>query len=200
MANAGASLVQEKKVMYEINPIAWKDFKSRYLRREDSYRYEWVNGMVEKTPRNMNQEQFFILRNLFTYFRQSKSALLGELMTEGDMFFDKNHRRPDVCFLTHDQITRSAYGENQVPDFVIEIISDTDTVKRVNKKMQDYRNANVKVVWQVLPEDKEIHIYHGDNLMQISIIKKDMPCMATPVLENFSITANQLFLKPPKPE
>jgi len=31
--------------------ISWEDFKSKYLTREDNYKYEWLNGKVERTLR-----------------------------------------------------------------------------------------------------------------------------------------------------
>lgn len=49
--------------------ISWKEFKSRYLSREDGYKYEWVNGTLEKTKRTMDQSQYFILKNLRLLFK-----------------------------------------------------------------------------------------------------------------------------------
>lgn len=31
--------------------ISWADFQKKYLSREDNYKYEWLNGIVEKTNR-----------------------------------------------------------------------------------------------------------------------------------------------------
>ena len=45
-------------------PVSWETFEKKYLSREDSWKYEWVNGIVEKTKRFMYQEQFYILHNL----------------------------------------------------------------------------------------------------------------------------------------
>lgn len=30
--------------------ISWEAFEKKYLSREDRFKYEWVNGTVEKTP------------------------------------------------------------------------------------------------------------------------------------------------------
>ena len=200
-----AALVQEKEILYEVavpkaKLLTWMEFKSRYLWREDSYKYEWINGTVEKSKRNMDQSQFFILSNLMAYFRQSDFVQIGELITEGDMFFAGNHRRPDVCFLTKEQITRAAYGENQVPKFVIEIISDSDGFKRVNKKMQDYRNAGVECVWYIIPDDEEIHIFSSSNLRSTQICKENDVCFVSfEQLKGFTPTVNQIFYKAEKP-
>ena len=138
----------------KIHRISWNEFQNKYLTREDDYKYEWLNGEIEKTKRTMDFTQLFILRNLLKVFRQLllSERCDGELMSEGDMFFVKNHRRPDIFYLTDAQIARTAYGENQVPEFVIEVISSTDQMNVVHRKMQNYRAAGVKVVWHVFPK------------------------------------------------
>ena len=41
-------------------PILWADFERKYLSREDGFKYEWLNGTIEKTSRTMHQSQRFI--------------------------------------------------------------------------------------------------------------------------------------------
>lgn len=184
--------------------ISWKNFQQKYLTREDGYTYEWLNGKVEKTKRTMNYTQFFILRNLQRFFRKLfiEEKVDGELITEGDIFFgkkEKNHRKPDVAWLSDEQIDKMAFGENQVPEFVIEIISTTDGINRFNRKMIDYREANVKVVWKIHPETKEIHVYSGKQLKKIKVcIGKDI-CSASPVLPDFVLSTNDILKMPEKP-
>jgi len=33
--------------------ISWETFQKKYLSKEDKYKYEWLDGIVEKTPRTM---------------------------------------------------------------------------------------------------------------------------------------------------
>ena len=48
--------------------ISWEDFQREYLSREDGYKYEWLNGTIERTPNAMNAAQLYILSNLLNYF------------------------------------------------------------------------------------------------------------------------------------
>ena len=186
----------------KIHRISWNEFQNKYLTREDDYKYEWLNGEIEKTKRTMDFTQLFILRNLLKVFRQLllSERCDGELMSEGDMFFVKNHRRPDIFYLTDAQIARTAYGENQVPEFVIEVISSTDQMNVVHRKMQNYRAAGVKVVWHVFPKIEEIHIYTGNNLDTMTVCRGGKLCSADPALPDFVLSAHDVFTKPPKPE
>lgn len=181
--------------------VSWEDFKKKYLSREDGYKYEWLNGTIEKTKRTMDYTQLFILRNLLKTFRSLVIAgkANGEMMSEGDIFFADIHRRPDIFHLTDEQLDRTAYGENQVPAFLMEVISSKDQINRVHLKMQNYRAANVKVVWHIFPEYEEVHVYFGADLRNMIVCKDDDICSAAPVLPDFVLSANDIFRKPVKP-
>jgi len=179
--------------------ISWADFERRYLRREDAYKYEWVDGSVEKTKRTMDQKQYLILWNLRKLFQflTTKKAVNGGLEAEIDTFFmEAVHRRPDISYFSAAQESRMAYGEQQVPEFVIEIISTNDQANRVVRKMQNYRDAGVRVVWQIYPEEREIHVYSGEGLMEMSVCKGQRICSAAPVLPDFQLSAEAVFQLP----
>ena len=191
---ASASPAQPKR-------ISWPDFQKRYLNREDGYKYEWLNGEVVKF-KSMDYTQFFIIRNLRNLFEELRAlgSVSGILMPEGDIFFGPNHRRPDVAYLTDEQIDRTAYGENQVPQFVIEVVSSRDQMNAVTDKMGNYRNAGVQVVWLILPNHRQVQVFSGERLNRMTVCIEDDLCSAGPVLPMFEMTANEVFLKPPKPE
>ncbi|MBX2929979.1 MAG: Uma2 family endonuclease [Saprospiraceae bacterium] len=181
--------------------ISWEEFQKKYLTREDSFKYEWVDGTVEKTKRAMDFKQFNIARNLMNLFNRLLTAKKtnGLLIPEGDIFFQQNHRRLDISWLSDEQIDKTAYQENQVPRFVIEIISSKDQMNLVHKKMQDYRLAGVEVVWHIFPLIEEIHVYGGAHLKQMTVCKGEDICSATPVIQGFELAANDVFQKPEKP-
>ncbi len=176
--------------------ISWKEFQKRYLNREDNFKYEWVDGCVEKTPRTMDQKQQYIYDNLSDFLTQLRYAgkAIGRLSTEVDSFFlDKIHRRPVIAYFTDEQRSLMAEGINQIPKFIVEVISSKDQINLVHEKMQNYRDANVEIVWHIFPLLNEIHIYKG---LTMTICKDDMPCSAEPVIPHFNISVNSIFKKP----
>jgi len=154
---ASLSLAKPAKLLV---PITWEQFQRRYLSREDGFKYEWVNGRVEKMPRSMDKTQLYILANLTKFFTalQRRNDLTGYLISEGDTFFAGNHRRPDVAYYTDEQIQAARHNEDVHPDFVIEVISKTDQLEKVARKMDDYRAAGVPVVWHVFSQSKQVHV------------------------------------------
>ncbi len=193
-----ATLSIEKKKMVVPNDqilpkrISWSDFKADYLEREDGFKYEWVNGVVEKTPRSMDRKQFYIVQNLLDFFGNLKFSgkISGSLMPEGDTFFGTNHRRPDIAYYTDEQIEAAAEDKEAEPQFVIEIISTTDQMNRVHKKMRDYRASKIPVVWHIFPELHEVHVFHG---RKSEIFIGEDICSADPVLPDFELSVNAIF-------
>lgn len=179
--------------------ISWADFQKKYLDREDGFKYEWVNQQVSKS-KHMDQTQHFITKNLLRFFRNLDrlQPILGELLPEGDHFFAGNHRRPDLLFVTDEQIENSADGINQVPKFVIEIVSTRDQANEIVFKMKDYRNAGVQVVWQIFPKAKEVHVYSGDRLRLMEVCQNDEICSASEVIPGFEMRVDEIFFRMPK--
>lgn len=178
-------------------PITWDEFERKYLSREDEYKYEWVHGVVEKTKRTMNPYQIFLQRNLTEFFYRLKfeGKLTGHLMAEPDLFFLSNlHRRPDMAWLTDEQIDRLAQAKVvEVPAFVIEVVSKNDAGEGLEKKMDEYRAAGVQVVWQLFPASKTVHVYRGKGMRQMTVCKLGESCSAAPVLPAFSVQVEAIF-------
>jgi Uma2 family endonuclease len=193
-----ATAIKENKIWAKPNghsskPISWEVFEKKYLSREDSYTYEWVNGLVVKTKRAMDSKQFAIEENLLDVFYKLKFAgkFSGQLITEGDIRFLENHRRPDMAYFTKPQIAELAKGSRkEIPQFVIEVISTTDEMNRVYEKMQDYERAEVKVIWHVFAKLQEVHVYHG---RQSRIYRGDELVSASPVLSDFEMCVSDIF-------
>ena len=201
VSEASEALIQYKTTpsqSVEMLPsyITWEAFQAMYLDREDGFKYEWLNGTIEKTERTMDKTQFYIINNLINHFTlfKFKHQIEGQIITEGDVFFLDKHRRPDMAYFTIEQIELAADDKlDSAPEFVIEIISPTDNINRVNTKIGNYRDANVKIVWHIFPESKEIHVYGGENLDIVHIKWGDAICSADPVLPDFQMSVSDVF-------
>ncbi|MEM1124365.1 MAG: Uma2 family endonuclease [Bacteroidota bacterium] len=172
--------------------ISWSAFQKEYLTKEDELKYEWVDGYVEKTLRSTDKTQFRIQRNLVRFFYSLffNKNVKGDLIAEGDTRFLTNHRRPDLAYYTDEQIEKAANKRGVTPEFVLEVISTNDQVNALAKKMRDYRAAEVKVVWLIFPELKEIHVYRG---LDAHIHEGDSICSADEVITGFQMKVSDVF-------
>ena len=189
---------QQQKVGQNPQPkrISWEAFEKKYLTREDKYKYEWLDGIVEKTERVMNQSQLYIQINLFNFLQKLKTEgkADGMLTVEPDTFFLKNHRKPDIAHFSLEQIRRAKEGENQVPKFIIEVISKTDNVNRINAKVENYFAAGVQVIWHIFPENQLVHVY--ENSKRIMVCREEDKCSADSVIPGFILSVNDIFKTP----
>ena len=190
-----AEAIAEQKtitVKQKPRPISWETFTKVYLEREDGFKYEWVDGYVEKTPRTMDKKQFFIQWNLSEFLTTLNVG--GLLIAEGDNFFSGQHRRPDIAYYTHEQIrlAQNDAANKVVPQFVIEVISTNDQMNKAVEKMKNYRAAEVPIVWQIFPNQNEIHVYRGKHM---TVCVGDDVCSAEPVITGFKMTVNEVLKK-----
>jgi Uma2 family endonuclease len=162
---------------------------------ETRYKYEWNKGKIEKSDK-MKQLEVFILKALSRLFILTSVHRKGdELMTEVDtMTSEEQLRRPDMAYYTKSQIIGMTKGVNQVPVFVIEIISPSDNQNKILEKNQEYFSAGVQVIWLIMPNLKQVHIFTSPKNVQICT--DDDICSAKPVLDDFEISVNDLLTLP----
>jgi Uma2 family endonuclease len=167
---------------------------------ETRYKYEWNKGKIEKTE-HFKQAEFFIIQNLKRlFFKTIASQSGGELMSVVDiMTSSRQLRRPDFAYFTGEQIIEMAKSINQaggvpLPAFVIEIISPCDNQNKILEKNQEYFSAGVQVIWLIMPNLKQVHIFTSPKNVQICT--DDDICSAKPVLDDFEISVNDLLTVP----
>jgi len=172
--------------------VSKEQFLREFSKREDGYKYEWNDGVVEKT-KAMNQQQLFIQNSLLRCFLNTQVFKDGGLLTsEGDMgTLGRQLRRPDLAIYTAKQVGRMRSGENQVAPWVAEVISPTDKADDINKKLEEYFQAGVQVVWHIFPHSRKVDVYTSPD--NVTICRGATVCSGEPALAGFEITAAELF-------
>jgi len=75
---------------------------------------------------------------------------------------------------------------------MIEVISSTYQINRVQKNRNDYLKAKVQVVWHIFPDLQMIHVYTGK---QMVICKGKDLCSASKVIKGFKLSVDEVFKK-----
>ena len=141
----------------------------------------------------MKIKELYISQNIKRAFCQTEAYKNGgEIFGEVDIeTLPEQGCRPDMAFMTQMQIKT---GSNvALPAFVIEVISDTDAVNRVQDKLDEYFEVGVLVVWHILPKQKMVYVYTSPN--DVVICREDMVCSAAPAVVDFQMSANAIFRK-----
>jgi Uma2 family endonuclease len=171
-------------------------YLSQYQSKEDGFKYEWIDGVIEKTPKTMTNEQVHIGENLNFFFYSLKIAgkIKGTFQTQNNAHIaEKRIRIPDMCYFNAQQEVEAANGGHPIAEFMLEVVSPTDNMYSYAKKMVDYQNAGVKVVWLIFPNVEQVHVYTGKTMM---VCQDDDVCSASPALPLFKISVKDIFKKP----
>jgi Uma2 family endonuclease len=180
--------------------VTQEKYYEEYRNREDGFKYEWLDGKIEKTPKGMHDAQSHIAENLTMLFYTLKIAgrISGTFQTEMDTFVEgRRIRVPDMCYLNPQQAYDAVNGGHPIADFMIEVVSTHDKIEDYETKLNDYFTAGVKIVWWIFPKQEAVYVIANDG--QALICRGEMICSASPVLPDFQLTTNAVFQKPAKP-
>ncbi|MFZ4647752.1 MAG: Uma2 family endonuclease [Gemmataceae bacterium] len=160
----------------------------------DGYKYEWFDGQLIRFS-GMKKKQYYLYAILNRVFIEQGYHRIGTFMAEPDVMLTPiQMRRPDIAYFTNEQIQRGRQGEDVIPEFVVELLSETDQAYRIEEKIAEYFKAGVRVVWNIFPESEAVYIYTSRR--QVVICLEDDVCSAAPVLPDFTIRVNELFALP----
>ncbi len=158
----------------------------------DGYKYEWNDGELIKFV-GMNKKQVYIYSLLQDLFFEKGYNKKGTLVAEYDVELTGiQTRRPDVAYLTKEQVKQTKAGVDEIPEFVIEIISGNDNINKVEAKIGEYFKAGVRVIWLILPDSQSVHVYTSRRTVKICL-ENDI-CSASPVLPDFEISVADIFV------
>lgn len=157
------------------------------------YKYEWVDGELEKTDYMMKNTERGIVQRIQRAFAKTKAyAEHGELFAETHVPVTETRIRiPDLSFFDSQQIEASEQGDFPIPAWVIEIISPNETGFKIERKALEYMKAGVSVLWQVYPNLRMIHVRTSANNTQLYFENDE--CTAAPALPDLKINVNELF-------
>ncbi len=83
-------------------------------------------------------------------------------------------RSPDVAWIPIDRWNSLTPEQRRgflplCPDFIIELLSPSDTWKQGQLKMEEYRNNGCRLGWLIDPKGKRVAIYRPDRPVEISL-------------------------------
>ncbi len=157
----------------------------------DGYKYEWKDGEMIRFS-GMKKKQYFIYNILSKLFYEKGYHQTGTFIAEPDVMLTAfQMRRPNIAYFTDSQVEQGRKGEDVIPAFVVEVLSETDQAYRIEEKIAEYFKAGVQVVWNIFPESEVVYVYTSRK--HVTICLESDVCSAAPVLPDFSIRVNDLF-------
>src|SRR5262249_50745055 len=104
-------------------------------------------------------------------------------------------RGPDVAFASWDRFPDRKIPKEPIPtlapDLVIEVLSESNTDREMERKRGEYFAQGVSVVWEIEPETRKATVYKPDGT-EIHLTQSDR-LDGGEVLPGFSLELSELF-------
>ncbi len=111
---------------------------------------------------------------------------------------NKAVRSPDAAFIQIDRWNRIPARDRKkfahiCPDFVIELLSESDSTKAVHEKMLEWISNGCKLAWLINPKKREVKIYRSNGEIVTQLFSKKLT--GEDILPGFAIHLNAIFPK-----
>ena len=77
------------------------------------------------------------------------------------------------------------------PDFVVELVSESDDVEDTRKKMREYIENGLRLGWLINPQDKQVEIYRAGK--EVEILDYPTSLSGEDVLKGFTLDLQVIF-------
>lgn len=163
---------------------------TRPLTADDLFRlgpdapYELIEGeLIEVSPQG--REHGRVLSNLdYLLNHEARTHMLGEVLV-GDVGFilarsPDSVLAPDLAFVRSERLVDEGPGYLELaPDLAIEVVSPSNSISEIARKINLYLTSGSSEVWVVRPREQDIVVYsasgdrivfQGDDLFSSSVI------------------------------
>jgi Uma2 family endonuclease len=157
---------------------------------------ELIDGTLVEKPVGFEESQIGMELGRFigNYLRGRKLGVLAG--ADGMVKLNVNLVRiPDVSFVAKDDLPERKKLEQGMlpvaPTLAIEVLSPSNTKREMERKRMDYFRAGTKLVWEIDPKLRVVHVYTGPNKKR-RLAEKDV-LTAGKVLPGFELPLRELF-------
>ena len=105
-------------------------------------------------------------------------------------------RSPDVSWVLREKWDALSDAEKKsfsrlVPDFVIELRSQSDSLSGLQKKMSEYISNGVRLGWLIDPLEQKVHIYRAGG--EVEVLNDPEKVSGEDVLQGFELSVREIW-------
>jgi Uma2 family endonuclease len=174
-----------------------------FLTLPDHDRYELVDGqLVEVNVSVLSSLVAGELQGrLHAHCRTGDLGWVWPADTLGRFSRDPNQvRKPDVLFIRREHLTAELLAGSFVtipPDLVVEVLSPNDLAYEVDEKVNEYLDADVRLVWVINPKLRTVRIHRLDGT--VAVLSEADELSGEDVVPGFRCRVGELFPTLPAP-
>jgi Uma2 family endonuclease len=161
------------------------------LPQEEGREFELLDGEVIEIPSASPRHN--VLLSIWIELLSPALRGRGRAIPETD-FSDGRYTtlRPDLAILLGEKFTGLNLDKLPVttaPDIVIEIVSPSESLFRVNRRIDSFLRFGVREVWVVDPQNRQIYLHTEKDVIRL----RSGGTVSSPLLPGWSIPVDQVF-------
>jgi len=132
-----------------------------------------------------------------SYWYEANSTL-GEAFDSSTGFELPNgaYRSPDASWVSRERWESLTQEEQEgfvplCPDFVVELRSKTDSLKKLRDKMQEYLDNGAQLGWLIDPQNQRVEIYRPGQVVEV--LDNPSHLSGESVLSGFTLSLKRIF-------
>ncbi len=166
------------------------------VHRREKKLCELVDGILVEKPMGYEESQLAaeIVFLLKSFIRPKR---LGVVASEGGMLrlFPAMVRIPDVSFISRSRLPGGKPPRGPMPgiapNLAVEVLSKSNTDREMSRKLEDYFEAGVELVWFVDPPTRTVKVYTSPD--KFTVLKGAQLLSGGAVLPGFKVKVAELF-------
>ncbi|HEX8638673.1 MAG TPA: Uma2 family endonuclease [Pyrinomonadaceae bacterium] len=193
---------EESEILtFDVRPLKMTDeIFYEFCRRNKDFRFEMdkrgnliiMPPTFLETSRINNEINFY----LTAWAKKDKTGIAFE--SDG-MFTLPNgaKRAPDAFWITKEKYYALSQEEREnrfariVPDFVIELRSKSDNLRKLQAKMREYIENGARLGWLIDPTERRVHIYRADKTTEV--LENPVKVSGEDVLKDFELDLSEIW-------
>ena len=162
---------------------------------DHGYKYEYIEGELEVSPAGMLHESIGVklISELQEFvkkfgFGRIYGSSVGYRMKSGNVL------SPDVSFVRKSRLPEGKSPEgfgHFAPDLAVEILSPSDNLNKVEKKVSEYFENGSELVWVINPKRRITNVYIST--ANITVLQENDELSGDKVLPRFSCRLSNLL-------
>jgi Uma2 family endonuclease len=168
----------------------------RLLNSNDKQACELVNGVLVAKPLSFKKSVLnaYLIASIMTYLSTDETDTGIVLSPWMPIRIRRGRIRiPDAMYISWDRLPSRGNPDilNVIPELVVDFILAANTVNEMEIKLNDYFDANVRLVWYVDPKTETIAVYTSPDAKTTLTINDTLD--GGDVLPGFSLPLKKLF-------
>jgi Uma2 family endonuclease len=173
----------------------WSD-KALMALPKNGHKYELLDGDLLMSPVGFTHSEICVrlVVMLSTFVERRKLGVVCD-SSIGYRLSPKLLLSPDVSFVSNDRLARIRIAPEKflqgAPDLAVEVLSPSDTVTIIERKLDVYFEHGTEVAWLVDPQRKAASVYALDGITRLTKLSDVLT--GREVLSGFKCRLSRLF-------